>query len=567
MIKRCAFTFILIIFSVALLYYPVTAKEDTAQIKLKKTAVPAKKSYTYTVKRGDTISTIIRNIPGITEADLANNYQIIRKLNPDIKNINRLEIGQVIVLPGRPVTDGRETLTQIAGADATSRVEHKIYRIRKGDTLYKIIRREMKIPSSDIPQTLQTIKSLNPGIRNVNRIYAGAVIRLPGETVFVKQTEDIEPVAPERVLTVDRSVQPDKIIEVKEKKIMSHEARLAVLNQVMTQMNASVMTSGNYYLPIPNAGQVTIDCSKIPLVEFDDNTIVFVDLEDRAHGNLKKMISDNWNNYFLVKIDKQDDVIAVLRKVINNTKHYSMIKSEKSIVIGSVPPVEVIVDWIILKTAQRQPRPIQGIRSMDDGDFLLPKSVKNYAEANGFIITEISEETGIVGKPDELYALPPVPIFPITSPKELSYALLSHLALNARKDVEVQIFDTVKDGFNLAIKADVLVETEDTKYIIYTQNLSQQFINALKQAGHETVFVKEADPPKTIIEDVLRGLNIPFTSGSFTFSGLERNQAPYAIQFSGTKIYHNLYVVDFDMDEGLRGVLREIWSAEIMRYL
>jgi hypothetical protein len=131
---------------------------------------------------------------------------------------------------------------------------------------------------------------------------------------------------------------------------MPPEARLAVLKQVITQMNGSITTTGNYYLPIPKTGQVTIDCSKIPVIEFDDNTTVFLDLENRAHNNLKKMISDNWANYYLVKVDKNDDVIAILKKVINTTKNYSMTKSEKPMMIGAYPPVEVIVDWVIVNT-------------------------------------------------------------------------------------------------------------------------------------------------------------------------------------------------------------------------
>ena len=194
---------------------------------------------------------------------------------------------------------------------------------------------------------------------------------------------------------------------------MPPEARLAVLKQVITQMNGSITTTGNYYLPIPKTGQVTIDCSKIPVIEFDDNTTVFLDLENRAHSNLKKMISDNWANFHLVKVNKNDDVIAILKKVINTTKNYNMTKSEKPMMIGAYPPVELIVDWVIFNTLPRQAQPLkQGLRLIYENNLLLPKSIKNYSQKNGFIITEISGESGIVGKPEEIYSLPPMPIFP-----------------------------------------------------------------------------------------------------------------------------------------------------------
>jgi hypothetical protein len=237
--------------------------------------------------------------------------------------------------------------------------------------------------------------------------------------------------------------------------------------------------------------------------------------------------------------------------------------------IGAYPPVELIVDWVIYNTLPRQAQPLkQGLRLVYENNLLLPKSIKNYSQKNGFIITEISGESGIVGKPEEVYSLPPMTVFPTTSAKDFSYALVSNLGLITEKEVDIQMFDTVKDGFNLSIKADVLVTNENKKYIIYSQNLSQQFINSLKQTGYDLIFVNDNDEPKKIMETVLHGLNISFTSGNFTFSGLEKNQAPYALNFIGTKIKtdKDLYVIDFDIDQELRGLLQEVWSANIAKY-
>jgi hypothetical protein len=66
----------------------------------------------------------------------------------------------------------------------------------------------------------------------------------------------------------------------------------------------------------------------------------------------------------------------------------------------------------------------------------------------------------------------------------------------------------------------------------------------------------------------LRGLGIPFVQGYFTFSGLDKNLAPFTFGFNGTKIRNdkNLYVIDFDIDPGIRGLMQELWSADIARY-
>jgi LysM repeat protein len=566
MMKRYVFVLILAIFSVSFICQPVLAKEDTAQIKLKKTAVSSKKLYTYTAKKGDALSTIIKSIPGVREENLERNIERVKELNPDIPDLENLEEGQTLILPAKPIMIEAQDQQSTTASPKIASTIPKYYKIKRGDTLYKIINRQLK-NTSNIDKMLKTIKSMNPAIRNVNRIYAGAVIKLPGKTVFVKAPEETKPIVQETVTILpDSASQPEKIIEVKEKKIMPPEIRLAVLRQIITQMNGSITTTGNYYLPIPKAGQVTIDCTKIPLIEFDDNTIVFVDLENRAQNNLKKMISDNWTNYYLVKPEKNDDVISILRKIINSSKNYRMTKSEKPLITGTAPQVEVLVDWVITKYTSQQPQTIQGLRSIFENNMLLPRSIKNYFQKNGLMITEISDETGVVGKPEEAYTLPPMPTFSVTSAKDFSYDLVTFLGLNAEKDVDIQIFDMAKDGFNLSIKADVLVKNGEKKYFIHSQNLSQQFINALKDIGNETVFVSDSDSPKNNMGNILRGINFPFTSDNFVFSGLSRNQAPYTVKFSGTKINQDLYVIDFDIDQGLRGLLTEVWSANIAKY-
>ena len=570
MMKRYVLGLVLIVFSVVLVYQPVLAKEDTAQITLKKTAISKKKLYTYTVQEGDDIANIIKSIPGVTEKNLSRNYQLIKELNPDVEDIDNMEAGQILVLPGKPsmAMDEESPIRTTRAASKTSLTTENKYKIKKGDSLIKIIYRELGT-STNIPKTLRIIKSMNPGIKNVNRIYAGDVIKLPGKTAFVKTPDETEEVSLKPTQIPAPSDQSERIIEIKEKAIMSAEARLDVIKQVITQMNGSITTTGNYYLPIPKTGQVTLDCSKIPVIDFDDGTTIFLDLENRAHNNLRKLIRDNWTNYHLIKVNKNDDVIALLRKVINSSKNYSMNKSVKPVVVGSLPPVEIMIDWVISSTVPKHGQSIkQGLRLIYENNPLLPKTIKNYSQKNNFIITEISEATGIVGKPEEAYSIQPMPILPTASAGEFAYALVSFLELKAERDVDIQIFETIRDGFNLSIKADVLVQKDNKKYLIYSQTMPQQFTSNLTQSGNELIYVSPNDAPRINMEKILRGLNISFTHEIYKFSGLEKNQAPYTLNFNATKVKtdKDFYIVDFNMDQEVRNLLSEVWSANIAKY-
>ena len=78
-----------------------SVQEDTAELSFSKTAVSRKNVHLYTVQQGDVLSAIIRRLPGITEKDVPVYYEMTRKLNPGLKNLDRLSAGQTLVLPGK----------------------------------------------------------------------------------------------------------------------------------------------------------------------------------------------------------------------------------------------------------------------------------------------------------------------------------------------------------------------------------------------------------------------------------------------------------------------------------
>ena len=573
MIKRYTLELIAVLIIAAFFCRPSWAKEDTAQISLEKTAVSKQNVQLYRVKKGDVISAIIRRLPGITMDDIPDNYRIIKELNPDVENFNKLYVGQIIKLPGKSINPARQNEEDAAPAAspaataptaATASAGSQKYQVKKGDSLIKIINRHLNIKAG-ITKVLNLVKSMNPRISNVNKIYIGQTILLPGQTIYV-QTPDETKIAQQ---TGDTQSEAEKIIETKSMNVMPKEAKLTLMKHILTQMNISVSSSGNYYLPISKTGQITIDCRKIPVIEFDDKTTVFLDWDNRLNKNLRKMILDKWKNFSIIKVDKKDDIIVLLKKVFSTTKIYSISKRETPITTGSSPSVEIIVDWVIFKADANQKQSLaQGLRFVEGNNLLLPNAIKNYAKQNGLIITEINKETGLARKPEEIYSLPSMTVFPRNSAKDFSYALVDYLGFDATKDADVKVFNMDKDGFNLSVKADIMLKTADKKFIILSRGIPSQFIDYFKKERYGMIFVADSDPPKVLMEKILSSLAVPSTSGYFTFSGTDKNQAHYVFGFTGTKIKtdKNLYVIDFAIDEGLRGLISELWQANIARY-
>lgn len=105
---------------------------------------------TYTVKSGDTLYSIARTY-GVTVSALA--------AANNITNYSLIYVGQVLIIPGTTVTPPTTTVK---------------YTVKSGDTLYKI--------ATMYNTTVAKIAAAN-NITNVNSIYVGQVLVIPGTTV------------------------------------------------------------------------------------------------------------------------------------------------------------------------------------------------------------------------------------------------------------------------------------------------------------------------------------------------------------------------------------------------
>jgi hypothetical protein len=381
------------------------------------------------------------------------------------------------------------------------------------------------------------------------------------------QTGETRPSA--ETMPQEQSVRDEEAGSGRESSPLSAGAKLEIIRHIVTQMHGNLTTKGNYYLPVSKTAQLTIDCSSIPVVELDDQTTVFLDTKSRSNLPLRKLIGSRWSNWHIVKMDVKDDVIVMLKKIFEKSKTYEIIRAENPLAVGSPPDVEIPMDWLInRKTAAQPPKTVHGLRQVFQNQDVLPRAITHFARAHSLTITEFPPSTGLAGRQEELYSLPPLTVLPKAPAGDLGFALLSYLKLPAEKNAEIRVFNIEKDGFNLSIKVDVLAVQGEKKTAVLSRPLPQEFIQVLRKMGYKLIFVSDQDDPATNLEKILQGVNIPFAAGYFLFSGTDNNQPPYTIGFKGIKIKTNqdIYVVHFDVHPDLIGLLKEAWSATLVRY-
>lgn len=543
---RLAWGWVVILALPVLLAGPLLAAEGTARLVFQKKTLAKLASrnqrQTYIVKRGDTLARIIRKIGGKPPK-----YEEIKRLNPHIPNLNRIYPGQQLVLtpPG----------TQLGSEDNTAR--NMVYRVQKGDSLTGIIVSVLGARPPGTAKIFRSIKHLNPAVTDLNKIFTGQILKLP-----VSKGGDIAGETP--LPAADNIPESDgySMLKISEQT----ESRLRLLEQIIKELNGTLLTSGNYYIPLSAAGQLTLDCGTIPVAELDDGTTVILDIAGRLPDELAKIIRTRWRNYHLVKFPADADVVSVLREIIMPST-YRMEKMAEPLSLGYDSRIKLYPDWLITRKESAGSKPRQwGLFFVADKPGLLPPRLVSYAQKEGVIICEILGDK-LQGKPAEPAPLPPLRDLRAGSTGEELANILNSLGFDPSPGKEIKIFDTHEDGFDLSVRAEYLIKIANKTVIILKNELPRQFADILKKEGMEPFYLTPA-PKKNLLEGLLTALDIPHQFALYALPA-EAEKSAFRLFFPALKMQgakETSYLIDFDMNHEVYELLADYGRLKIVRY-
>jgi len=559
-------------------------KEDTARLSFKKTAVSKEKPDTYIVKKDEWIFDIIRKKFGGSDKKILKILEQVKHLNPEIKDLHRICPGQKLLLPGKEVPSetylaskkpSQEHASLKKNQKLTSSLKKEAvseYVVKEGESLSDIIQNELKASHNDIYKILWTVKRLNPNIENLNRIHTGQKLLLP----LIKK--DISPavvgnhtskkvVKKEKVIK-KKVVKKEKII--RKKKVVTPEKQITVIRYILSRINGSIISRGNYYIPLLPSGQITIDCSVVPVVEFDNGMTILLDMTGRLPEKLKQVIELTWKNYAVINVAKDRKLPSVLEKVINASGDYSFKKICNYVNIGNNPAISVFTDWIVSEKVSKDKKPYSfGIKRIEHRTALLPGNIRKYADEKGFEIIELLNESGVEGIRDTYESLD-VPSIDSDTSVVLAESLLRTLGYSPLRNSEVKIYNMKEHGFKLSMKVDLLLKINNMQSIIHSREIPQQFTDVLKKRGTDVVFISEGGKKEKVFEKVLHAIGTTFLRDKFSFSFSRwngKNGGEIFISAIRIKGKHGLlYFVDQEIDKGIYGLLHEKWGVNLVKY-
>ena len=290
----------------------------------------------YTVKKGDHIWEILRRKGCIAEEDFLRFISILKDLNTHIKNLDRIYPDQRILIPLKKMK-AKEGVPRPGPRYITipmiPDILYSTCKVRPGDCLSKIVTTRLGLRMKQIPKEyFETLKRLNPGIKNINRIYPGQRIRIPElasdseiamadppSTMISRKDAggdkphpyEIEPEGP-----VGAGFMPAQESRLDSTALPSQgEGFGRAVSMAVKPLGGTLLQSGNYFFPTGESRDLKLDLSAFPVLELADGRRFVLETEKTVPQGAVRAIRTFWKSLSIIRIDPEATGPAVLDKI------------------------------------------------------------------------------------------------------------------------------------------------------------------------------------------------------------------------------------------------------------
>lgn len=515
------------------------SQEDTAHLVLKKKAAAKGSPSVYIVQKGDNLSTIIRRKLGKNAAASASVRRQVRKLNPQIRNPDRIYPGQRIALPRLGDTPGGPS-----------------YVVRRGDTLSQILHDRLGITAGEMAAWIGLVRKLNPGLSNPDRIYPGQALLLP--------RKGPAPAAP-------AEQEEKQAATVDAKAFQLTEGELDVISAVVKRSGGSLVRRGKYFVPLTETEHLAVDCADIPMAELADGSRIFLDFGRRIPDGTTELVRARWKHFTVLHDPGTGGIFSALERLFGASRDTVFRRCEAPLTVGTTAGLELRADWVLArKSPDGAERVLAGLFRAPADFPPIPGPIARYAEDKGIAILEIDEGRGALRDPQQTPASQDVPVLQGGGNRVLVGSLLDALGYAYRTDQQIPLPGASQEGTPLVMRADYAVSIGTRMVIIHFGDVTTPFRVKLSEQDKDLIQVAGSDDRKNVVEKVLRGLDVPYTSQPEVFRPPGDENPPRWVlslgAFKVTSATGTLYLVPDDADRGICAFIAERWNRRIVLY-
>jgi hypothetical protein len=327
----------------------------------------------YEVQRGDWVLKIFRQKGEIAHEDFREFLGIFQRLNPHVKDIDRVRPGQVVDIPLKKLVQG--TLPgQSSGLVTIPFVminkpremiqKHaRSYTIQRGDTVSKLIANRFggKYGNLTYNQGIKLFKAVNPQIKDINRIYAGQKIYMPDPSIrqqswysalfdesgnLVEESADTQRAASE----APPAAAPAAAAAPQTTPSPSPAENTGPAAEAAAAIGGNLLNKGTYFLPMTQGKDFELDLSRYPMIDLGNGSKVILTTQDKVMNVDLPLIQSYWEDVKVVKIDEDASAQDILQSVFDAFADEAQGSNQLAFEDGGVM-VQVRAKWIRTETS------------------------------------------------------------------------------------------------------------------------------------------------------------------------------------------------------------------------
>lgn len=333
------------------------------------------------ISRGDSLWRILIQEKGLSQKRFSGYLVVIGALNPDIEKLDILQVGETLFIPISPDEIlGIRVPTAKSAAREETKGQAKVYRVQRGDTLYKIIRDQLGLVElREIDAAFSRVKVLNPQKRDWDLLLVGESIRLP-------RSEEKQPApTPE----VEKPAPPQVVVDLDYPQKIPVAENLALLEKVVAILGNEIQREGNEVLSL-REGTIRIERKAYPVIQNPKLAQrVILDPEGKMPPSLQSRLRDQQLASSVVSLKTGASLQEAVAALLSNLGFQLLPSNRPAVLRDQGVGVEVKGHWIALGPEETGRDQQMFIVALVDPSGQTPDYLKDYLRLRGMDLKEI----------------------------------------------------------------------------------------------------------------------------------------------------------------------------------
>jgi hypothetical protein len=459
------------------------------------------------VGRGDSLWRILVQEKGLPEKRFRSYLVVIGGLNPQVKNLDVLRVGESIFIPLRPdETLGNEAASAKTNTPAINSTTGATvsYRVKAGEYLYQILRDRLGISDNrQVANYSALVKDLNPERKNWDLLQEGDTILLPttpGQRRAVTGAEikgSVQSSLPEKSSSEKNSVAqeaaaPMPTMDMRDAGRIPARNNLPILTKVIEAVGGEVQ-SGGEELVLVHDSTVRINKSSYPVAYNPKlQQRVVLDPENNIPVTLRTSLSDPRVGTPVVSMTDQVSLQEAVSRLLAGLG-YQPLPADRSVVIQDEGiAFEARGSWMVLAPEESRKAQEVYIISLTDSPDEIPEYLRSQLALKGLHLKDVSiapktpaPKILVVAHRESDESTNQIKIWPRDKTEIVDALLLAHgISFGVAETLSVDL----RDGLRMETRSDRVFDLRGQRTAIFFRRTDPEIKKALQEKqGVKTV--------------------------------------------------------------------------------